>query len=109
MSAPSPRTSRTAWWGDRGVRTKVLATAGIAGVVAAGIGVLGLDALSGAADSADSLYENNLVGVAAAADMDGLLGDIRVNVRDTILGADPAKAAAAEDTLAAQLTDAIGV
>ncbi|MBB3677434.1 methyl-accepting chemotaxis protein [Modestobacter versicolor] len=99
----------TAWWGDRSVRVKVLTTAGIAGAVAAGIGVLGLTALSDAAGSADALYEKNLIGVAAAADMDGLLGDIRVNVRDTILGADPAAAAAAEETLAADMADAIAV
>ncbi|WP_369140120.1 methyl-accepting chemotaxis protein [Modestobacter versicolor] len=107
MPATPPTARPTAWWGDRSVRTKVLATAGIAGTVAAGIGVMGLTALSGAAEQADQLYQSNVLGVAAAADMDGLLGDIRVNVRDTIVSSDPAGAVAAVDTLSAEMTDAI--
>ena len=38
-------------WGDRSVRTKILTTVGVAGVVAAGIGVLGLQSLSNSADA----------------------------------------------------------
>ena len=104
-----PLAPSSSWWGDRSVRTKVLATAGVGSLVAAGIGVMGVAALGDAAESADQLYQANLLGVAAAADMDGLLGDIRVNVRDTILGADTAAAAAAEETLAQEMTEAIGV
>jgi len=96
------------WWGDRTVKTKVLATVGVTGLVAAGIGVLGLTALSGAAESADALYEDNVQGIAAAADMDGLVGDLRVNVRDTILGADTAAAVANIDTLAGDFDAALG-
>ena len=93
-------------WGDRSVRTKVLTVAGVAGVVAAGIGVSGLMALGDAATAADQLYDDNLEGVAAAADMDGLVGDLRVNIRDTILGGDTAAAIAKIDDLAADFTAA---
>jgi len=88
------------WWGDRTVKTKVLATAGVAGIVAAGIGVLGLTALSEAATSADALYQDNVQGITASADMDGLVGDMRVNLRDTILSADTAGAVSKIDALA---------
>jgi len=46
---PTPTTksssNRTAWWGDRGVSTKILTAVGTAGVVAAGVGVMGIVAL----------------------------------------------------------------
>ena len=93
-------------WADQSVRTKVLTTAGVAGVVAATIGVLGLQALSDSAASAQRLYADNTRGVAAAADMDGLLGDMRVNLRDTVLGADPAAAVGKIDSLAADFAAA---
>jgi methyl-accepting chemotaxis protein len=105
MRAPTS-SPPTAWWGDRPVRTKVLASAGVAGLVAAGIGVSGLVALGDAASAAHELYDDNLQGVAAAADMDGLVGDLRVNIRDTILGADPAAAIGRIDDLAADFATA---
>ncbi|WP_222196251.1 MCP four helix bundle domain-containing protein, partial [Modestobacter italicus] len=92
------------WWGDRSVRTKVLATAGVAGVVAAGIGVMGLSALSQSADSAQALYEDNLIGVADASDMDGLVADMRVNTRDVILSSDPTAAIGEVESLAEQFS-----
>ncbi|OMQ16564.1 chemotaxis protein [Modestobacter sp. VKM Ac-2676] len=101
MPAPTTPSSQRSWWGDRSVRTKVLATAGIASAVAAGIGVMGLTALGGSADAADALYADNLLGIAAAAEMDARIGDMRVNLRDTILGADPQAAIAQIDELGA--------
>src|SRR4051812_20961627 len=48
-SAPvEPGARRAAWWGDRGVRTKVLAAVAIAALVAVLIGVLGLFSLDSA-------------------------------------------------------------
>ncbi|MGY1720259.1 MULTISPECIES: methyl-accepting chemotaxis protein [unclassified Blastococcus] len=85
------------------MKTKVLTTVSAAGVVAGAIGVLGLQALSASATAADQLYEDNLLGVAAAADMDGLLGDMRVNLRDTVLGTDTAAKIADIDNLSAEL------
>jgi methyl-accepting chemotaxis protein len=36
--------SRVAWWGDRPVKTKILAAVAVAAVVAALVGILGLQA-----------------------------------------------------------------
>ncbi|KGH45698.1 hypothetical protein IN07_15550, partial [Modestobacter caceresii] len=102
----SPMARPGSWWGDRTVKTKVLASAGFAGVVAAGIGFMGLSALSTSAGAAEQLYADNTLGVARAADLDALVGDLRVNLRDTILGADPASNIAAIDTLAADFESA---
>ncbi|MGY2065848.1 methyl-accepting chemotaxis protein [Blastococcus sp. SYSU DS0619] len=108
---PQPAAGRSAgaltWWGDRSVKTKVLTTVSVAGVVAGAIGVLGLQALGSSATAADQLYENNLLSVADAADMDGLLGDMRVNLRDTVLGTDAAANIAAIDTLAGEMQAAV--
>ncbi|MCZ2823089.1 MULTISPECIES: methyl-accepting chemotaxis protein [unclassified Modestobacter] len=95
----SPLARSGSLWGDRAIKTKVLASAGFAGVVAAGIGILGMTALSASAASAEQLYQDNTLGVARAADLDALVGDLRVNLRDTILGADPAANIAAIETL----------
>ncbi|MGY1856134.1 methyl-accepting chemotaxis protein [Modestobacter sp. SYSU DS0290] len=102
MPAPATPAHTRSWWGDRSVKTKVLATAGIAGVVAAGIGITGLQALGTSADAADALYEDNLRGVAAVSEMEARIGDMRVNLRDTILGTDPQAAVARIDELAEQ-------
>src|SRR5687768_7137922 len=48
--------SRRTWWGDRGVKTKVLAPVAVAALVAGGIGVLGLQGLSSTQDRINSLY-----------------------------------------------------
>jgi methyl-accepting chemotaxis protein len=88
------------WWGDRSVKTKVLGTVALSAVVTGAVGFMGLQALGAAADSADDLYQSNIGGVVAAGEMDAAVGDMRVNIRDTILGADPASNVAAVATLA---------
>jgi methyl-accepting chemotaxis protein len=96
----TPRAStKRAWWGDRGVKTKVLTTVAVSAVVTATVGVLGIQALSSAASDADDMYSKNMQGVIAAATMDGLLSDIRMNTRDTILSVDAADAATNLDAL----------
>ncbi|WP_249523835.1 methyl-accepting chemotaxis protein, partial [Modestobacter marinus] len=95
----SPLARSGSWWGNRTVRTKILATVGVAGVVAAGIGVMGLDALGVSDESAQALYGDNLIGVVAATDLDALVADMRVNTRDVILSSDPTKAIAAVEGL----------
>jgi methyl-accepting chemotaxis protein len=104
-AADAARPSR-ALWGDRSLKTKVLSTVAVSAAVAGTIGVLGLSALGTAADQADKLYRTNLLGVDAVGEMDTLLSDMRVNIRDTLLGADPQKNVAAVDDLAAQFTAA---
>src|SRR5690242_19512584 len=57
-AAPASR----AWWGDRSVKTKVLATVTVSAAVAGVIGFMGLVALDDAAASAHELYQSNLIG-----------------------------------------------
>ncbi|SEP30596.1 MCP four helix bundle domain-containing protein, partial [Trujillonella endophytica] len=109
MTPPAPpgaAQSGPRWWGDRSVKTKVLGTVAVSAVVTGVVGFMGLQALGSAADAADALYDDNLQGVAAAADMDGLVADMRVNIRDTVVGADPAAAMARIDELEAAFTAA---
>src|SRR4051812_21264072 len=82
--------SRAAWWGDRGVKTKILSAVTVAGVVAGAVGVLGISSLSDSAAAADAMYSDNLLGVAAAGDMDTALSDMRIGSRAVLLAADAA-------------------
>ena len=92
-SAPVESGARRAtWWGDRGVRTKVLVAVAIAALVAVAIGVLGLFSLGAAAARTQDLYDANLQGVTYAEAMAGALKDTRVSIRDVILAADAATA-----------------
>ncbi|MGY1744708.1 methyl-accepting chemotaxis protein [Blastococcus sp. SYSU D00695] len=101
MTLPtSPAPGRRHWWGDRSVRTKVLGTVAVGAVVTGTVGLMGLQALGSASDAADRLHERNLRSVSAAGEMDVLIGDMRTNLRDTILGADPQASMAAIGTLA---------
>ncbi|WP_179722441.1 methyl-accepting chemotaxis protein [Petropleomorpha daqingensis] len=77
-----------ALWGDRSVKTKVLATVTVSAAVAGVIGFMGLVSLDDAAVSAQALYESNLIGAVSATEMDTLLSDMRVNTRDTVLASD---------------------
>ncbi|MGY1744709.1 methyl-accepting chemotaxis protein [Blastococcus sp. SYSU D00695] len=80
------------WWGDRSVKTKVLGTVAVGAVVTATVGVMGLQSLSAAADSANALYRDNFVGSVQAGVMDGVLGDMRVEARDAIIAPTSAQA-----------------
>src|SRR5690348_13284761 len=92
-SAPADSGARrSAWWGDRGVRTKVLVAVAIAALVAVVIGVLGLFSLGAAAARTQNLYDANLQGISHAEEMAGALKDTRVTVRDVILAGDEATA-----------------
>ncbi|MGX5654955.1 methyl-accepting chemotaxis protein [Geodermatophilus nigrescens] len=89
------RPTGTSWWGDRGVTTKVLSTVALGAVVTGTVGLLGLQALGNTADSADALYEENFAGALRAAEMDGLLSDMRVGTRNALLVETPAETAEA--------------
>jgi len=106
LAASSPESGRH-WWGDRSVRSKILTSVGTAGVVAALIGVLGLHSLGASADAADDLYQRNVAGLTDVAEMGDVVRDMRINLRDTILGTDPAANVAAIDTLAARFDDLV--
>ncbi|MGY1594755.1 MCP four helix bundle domain-containing protein [Geodermatophilus sp. SYSU D00708] len=77
-----------AWWGDRSVRTKILAAVATSAAVTAVVAAMGIGSLTEAAEKAHSMYAVNLRGVEAAADMDALLNEMRVGARDAVVAAD---------------------
>ncbi|SFL95211.1 MCP four helix bundle domain-containing protein, partial [Geodermatophilus ruber] len=87
------------WWGDRGVKTKVLAAVGVAALVAVVIGVMGISALSSSAESNRMLYVSNIGGLTAAADMRTAIADVRIATRNAVLEPDPAKAGQILDSI----------
>src|SRR5436305_14421888 len=88
IGSASPR----AWWGDRGVKTKVLAAVAVASLVAVVIGVMGLSALGASADSSRMLYASNIAGLTASADMRTAIADVRIASRNALLEPDRAQA-----------------
>ena len=78
-----------AWWGDRGVKTKILAAVAVPAVAAATIGVLGMQAMGDATARAEKLYSGNLKGAVAGSQIDALVANLRVNTRDTVLSNGP--------------------
>jgi methyl-accepting chemotaxis protein len=76
--------SRVPWWGDRPVKTKVLAAAA---VTAALVGILGLQALSRSAGTTHAMYGVNIHSPAATADMRFALSDLRIAARSAALAA----------------------
>ncbi|MGY1748598.1 methyl-accepting chemotaxis protein [Modestobacter sp. SYSU DS0511] len=91
MSA-NPLAHIASWWGDRGVKTKILVAVAVPAAAAGAIGVLGMQAMSEATSQAEVLYENNLRGVAAAGDMSDAISEMRILARDAILATGPADA-----------------
>src|SRR3954447_16962997 len=79
---------RSAWWGDRGVRTKVLVAVAISSLVAAVIGVLGLFSLDSAAARTQNLYDANLMGVQQAESLGRTLEETRLAAHDVLLSTD---------------------
>src|SRR5918911_3827232 len=96
IGAASPR----AWWGDRGVKTKVLAAVAVASLVAVLIGVMGLSALGTSADSSRMLYASNIAGLTASADMRTTIADVRVASRNALLEPEEAKVSEILDSIA---------
>jgi hypothetical protein len=72
--------SRAAGWDDRPVKTKVLAA-----VVAALVGILGLQALSRSAGTTHAMCEVNIHSLTATADMRFALSDLRIAARSAAL------------------------
>jgi methyl-accepting chemotaxis protein len=98
-TSPDDSARPRAWWGDRGVKTKILTAVSVAALVAVAVGILGLQALGRSATLNQNLYEVNLKSVAAGADMRAALGDLRVNLRSAALATSRDKAQEYLDTL----------
>jgi len=82
-------TASTAWWGDRGVRTKTLAAVGVTAAVAVGVGVMGISALSSTADATQTLYEGNVGAITATSNMVDVVATTRIASRNAILEPTP--------------------
>ncbi|CCG05711.1 MCP four helix bundle domain-containing protein, partial [Blastococcus saxobsidens] len=76
-------------WGDRGVKTKILAAVAVPAAAAGVIGILGMQAMGEATTQANSLYENNVTAVAATGDMNRLISEMRIVARDALLAPTP--------------------
>jgi methyl-accepting chemotaxis protein len=72
-------------WGDRSVKTKILSAVGVTALVAVAIGVLSIFGMSRAAADSEELYASNLLGAVEVANLDGVVSDMRVVTRDSIL------------------------
>jgi methyl-accepting chemotaxis protein len=106
----SPHAGRGAWWGDRTVKTKILATVAVSALATGAVGLMGIQALSAAATSGDSMYSSHTLGVDTAADISTAVAAISLNGRDTILATGPQDAAtdiAALDGMGADFDKAI--
>jgi methyl-accepting chemotaxis protein len=104
-SPTAPETPSRAWWGDRGVATKVLVAVGAAGAVAAGVGVMGITALGDSAETSRLLYESNIAGLEASADMMSTVSAVRIATRNAVLTPDDADARVILETTIPELAD----
>ena len=75
---------RRAWWGDRGVRTKILTAVGAAAVVAAAVGVLGISALGTSAAPARTCTTGNIAASRPSRTCERA-HDIRIAARNAVL------------------------
>ncbi|NEK84891.1 methyl-accepting chemotaxis protein [Blastococcus saxobsidens] len=91
---------RRAWWGDRGVKVKVLVSVSVAALVAVAVGVLGIQSLGTAAARTQSMLEHNVHGISNVAAMRGAVKDTRAAIRDVLLTVDPVQARQNQDGLA---------
>jgi len=81
------------------MRTKVLATVGVAAGVATVVGLTGLSALSATAAQADAIYTDNVSSLTDINDMRVALADTRIATRNAILAPDLATTQANLDKL----------
>ena len=102
-----PASARRRPLADRSVRTKILAVAGIGGVVAAAIGVAGLVALDKASESAQTIYSTNVDDTATVGAIRAFILEVRLDVDNHVMSRDAAgktkyRAALAEDLKAVE-------
>jgi hypothetical protein len=101
---PAATEQLRAWWGDRGVKTKVVAPVAVAAVVAGTIGVLGLQAMSATQDRINSLYSDVTVPVNDLGKIGTSLEQSNALLSEILLNTDPAALKQVQEDMAA--TDA---
>jgi len=103
VSAARPRFSITAWFADRAMRTKFLVVVVLMSVIATGVGVLGLTALSSAAATSEEIYASHVRGIEAVTQARGIVDGMAAQMRDVVLSSDEAAANQAQAELEASL------
>ncbi len=90
--APAAERSRSlfSWWGDRGVRVKVLAPVAVAAAVAGTIGVLGIQALGATQDRINGLYADVTIPIADLGANNTSLERSNFLLSELLLNTDPA-------------------
>ena len=96
---------RRAWWGDRPVAVKVLTAVGAASVVAAVIGVTGLQALASEAAASQRMYEEDVRGIDGISALINDLQNVAVAQRDAVLADTLTEISTALDRVKAARTD----
>lgn len=109
-SSGAPPRSKRSWWGDRGIKTKLITALAIPVLGAITIGITGLVSLDSASDDVHELYSSNIGGIAAVANMRNQLNQMRIAELDAALVDEPAKvdkSLAAFDSAAQAFDDAV--
>jgi methyl-accepting chemotaxis protein len=87
---PQPPPARRRTFADLSVRTKVLAVAGIGGIVAAAVGVSGLMELDRASVAAQSIYTTNVDNTDAVGNIRAAVMQTSVDLLSHVVSTDPA-------------------
>ncbi|MBM7806519.1 methyl-accepting chemotaxis protein [Geodermatophilus bullaregiensis] len=90
--------ARSSWWGDRGVKTKVLTAVGAASGVALVVGATAVLGLDGAAERSTQL-STQVEALSDVTTMRGAVKDARIKARDALIAVDPDRSQEALDAL----------
>ncbi len=89
---------------DLSVKVKILAGIGVAVMVAVIVGLVGLNALSSASDSAERMYNSNVASVKAIGEIDAATRQARLDASDQAISQDAATVEKYADAFTADLT-----
>jgi methyl-accepting chemotaxis protein len=87
---PGRALSLTTWWGDRRIRTKVVAPVAVAAAVAGALGFLGLSAMADTQDRINALYADVTVPVNDLGKVHASLEESNFLLSELLLNTDPA-------------------
>lgn len=88
----SGQRTRRFWWGDRSIKTKILAAVAVPIMGVAVVGALGISSMSTATEQTDLLYNGNLIGITIASEIQDVGANLRILGRDILLAQDEAAA-----------------
>jgi methyl-accepting chemotaxis protein len=99
---PGRSLSLAGWWGDRRIRTKVVAPVAVAAAVAGSIGFLGLSAMSETQDRINSLYADVTVPINDLGKIHAKLEESNFLLSELLLNTDPAALQDVQEHIAAE-------